>query len=72
MRQCITIEKKLCDRASCGRMPFRVLLKQWILAKFSCDRVYFWTIFYATGYRLWRDLPHMPFTSLVKYTPPGY
>ena len=28
---------------------FRVLLKQWILAKFLCGRVYFWAIFYAIG-----------------------
>ena len=28
--------------------------------------------FYATGYRVWRDLPHTPVTSLVKYLPPGY
>ena len=48
-------------------MPFRVPLKQWILAKFLCDRVYFWAIFYATGYRVWGDLPHNPVTSLVKY-----
>ena len=48
-------------------MPFRVLLKQWIMAKFLCDRVYFWAIFYATGYRVWRDLPHTPVTSLVKH-----
>ena len=40
------------------------------LAKFLCDRVYFWPIFHATGYRVWRDLPHTPVTSLVKY-PPG-
>ena len=33
--------RKLCDRVSRGRMPFRVLLKQWILAKF-----------YVTGYIL--------------------
>ena len=33
--------RKLCDRVSCRRMPFRVLLKQWIFAKF-----------YATGYRM--------------------
>ena len=25
--------------------------------------------FYATGYRVWRDLPHTPVTSLVKYSP---
>ena len=24
-------------------------------------------IFYATGYRVWRDLPHTPVTSLVRY-----
>ena len=58
---------KLFDRVSCGRMPFRVLLKQWILAKFLCDRVYFWPIFYATGYRVGRDLPRTAVTSLVNY-----
>ena len=63
--------RKLCDRVSCGRKFFRFLLKQWILAKFLCDRVYFWAIFYATGYRVWRALPHTPVTSLVKYPPPG-
>ena len=67
MRQGIRIDKKIMNRVSCGRMPFRVLLKQWILAKFLCDRVYFWAIFYAIGYRVWRDLPHTPVTSLVKY-----
>ena len=62
---------KLCDRVSCGRMPFRVrvLLKQWILAKFFETGYTFgaffmrqgtWGIFYATGYRVWRDLPHTP------------
>ena len=36
---------------------------------FLCDRVYFWGIFYATGYRVWRDLPHpRHFPSQV---PPG-
>ena len=25
--------------------------------------------FYATGYRMWRALPHIPVTSLVKYLP---
>ena len=62
--------RKLCDRVSCGRKFFRFRLKQWILAKFLCDRVYFWAIFYATGYRVWRALPHTPVTSLVKYPPP--
>ena len=38
--------------------------------KILCDRVYFWAIFYVTGYRVWRDLPHTPVTSLVKYPPP--
>ena len=70
MRQGITIDKKLCDRVSCGRTSFGVLLKQWILAKLLCDRVYLWAIFYATGYRVWRALPHIPVSSLVKY-PPG-
>ena len=45
-------------------------MKQWILAKLLCDRVYFWAIFYATGYRVLSGLPHTPVTSLVKY-PPG-
>ena len=62
--------RKLCDRVSCGRKFFRFLSKQWILGKFLCDRVYFWAIFYATGYRVWRALPHTPVTSLVKYPPP--
>ena len=62
--------RKLCDRVSCGRKPFRVLMKQWIFAKFLWDRVYFWAIFYATGYRVLSGLPHTPVTSLFKY-PPG-
>ena len=33
--------RKLCDRVSRRKMPFRVLLKQWILANFLCDRVCF-------------------------------
>ena len=41
-----------------------------LLAKFLSDRVYFWGIFYATGYRAWRGLPHTPVTSLRKYPPP--
>ena len=45
-------------------------MKQWILVKFLCDRVYFWAIFYATGYRVLSGLPHTPVTSLVKYPPP--
>ena len=45
-------------------------MKQWILAKFLCDRVYFWAIFYATGYRVLSSLPHTTVTSLVKYPPP--
>ena len=36
----------------------------------KCDRVYFWCIFYPTGHRAWKDLPHIPVTSLVKYPPP--
>ena len=27
--------------------------------------------FYATGYRVWRDLPRIPVTSLVKFQLPG-
>ena len=46
-------------------------MKQWILVKYLCDRVYFWAIFYATGYRVLSGLPHTPVTSLVKYSPPG-
>ena len=38
-----------------------------LLAKFLCDT---FEVFYATGYRVWRDLLHIPVTSLVKY-PPG-
>ena len=41
---------RLCERVSCGSTPFRVIMKQWILAKFFmrqgillgnflCDRV---------------------------------
>ena len=63
--------RKLCDRVSCGSTPFRVIMKQWILAKFLCNRVYFWTFFYATGYRVLSGLPHTPVTSLVKYPPGG-
>ena len=62
--------RKLCDRVSCGSTPFRVIMKQRILAKLLSDRVYFWEIFYATGYRVLSDLPHTPVTSLVKYPPP--
>ena len=46
-------------------------MKQRNLVKFLCDRVYFWAIFYATGYRVLSGLPHTPVTSLVKYPPPG-
>ena len=64
--------RKLFDMVSCGRMPFRVLLwKQWILAKFLCDRVYFWAIFYGTRYRVWRDLPHTPSLPLSSTPPLG-
>ena len=41
-----------------------------LLAKVLCDRVYFWGIFHAIGYRVWRDLPHIPVTSLSSTTPP--
>ena len=40
-------------------------------AKFLCDRVYFWPIFYTTGCRVLKGFPHTPVTSLVKY-PPGF
>ena len=46
-------------------------MKQWILVKFLCDRVYFWAIFYSTGCRVLSGLPHIPVTSLVKYPLPG-
>ena len=62
--------RKLCDRVSRGSTPFRVIMKQWILVKFLCDRVYFSAILYATGYRVLSGLPHTPVTSLVKYPPP--
>ena len=45
-------------------------MKQWILVKFLCYRVYFWAIFYATGYRVLSGLPHTSVISLVKYPPP--
>ena len=45
-------------------------MKQWILAKFLCDRVYFWATFYATGYRVLSGLPHIPVTSLSQVPPP--
>ena len=70
MRRGITIDKKIMRQGIMWKDAFRVLLKQCVLAKFLCDRVYFWTIFYATDYRVWIDLPHTPITSLVKYPPP--
>ena len=74
MRQGTVLQliRKLCDGVSCGRTFIRVLLKQWIVANFLCDREYFWAILDATGYSVWRALPHTPDTSLVKYPLPGW
>ena len=69
-RQGITIDKKIMRQGIMWKGIFRVLLNQWLSVKLLCDRVYFWGTFYATEYRVWRDLPHTPVTFLMKYTPP--
>ena len=73
MRQGIAIGKKimqgimkkgkLCDRVSQAKILFLVCFWD---AKFLCDRVYLWLIFYATGCRVRRGFPHTPFIFLVK------
>ena len=69
MRQGIRIVKKIMRQGVILKDIFRALLKQrsiYIFAKFVCDRVYF----LGQGYKMWRDFPHTPITSLIKYPPP--
>ena len=70
MRQGITIDKKIMRQGIMWKDILRVLLEQWILAKLYATW-YAFGIFYVTGYRVWKDLPHTPVTSLVKYLPKG-
>ena len=78
-----TVQASSCDVALPNNMEYdypptqrhrdphfgKIWIWIWVLAKFLCDRVYFWGILYATGYRMWRDFSHSPVTSLVKYPP---
>ena len=64
------IDKKLCNGVTRGRAFFRVLLKLWIMYTFGnifLRQGILLGHFDVTGYRAWRDLPHTPVTSLVKY-----
>ena len=49
MRQFITIDKKVMRQSITWGDIFKVLLKQWILGKFLCDRVYFGAFFMRQG-----------------------
>ena len=65
--------RKLYDRVSCGRTFCRFLLKQRVLYTFGNILMRQGILlghFCATGYRAWRDLPHNPISSLVKYPHP--
>ena len=65
----ITI-RKLCYRVSCGKKFFRIFLKQWILAKFLCDRVYFWAFFMRQGKEC-GEICHTPLSSPSQVLPGG-
>ena len=50
-------------QSSLETMDFgKISMRQGFVPNLLCDT--------ATGYRVWRDLPHTPITSLVKYPPP--
>ena len=67
MRQGITIDKKIMRQGIMWKDAFESSHETMDFGKILCDRIYIWGIFYATGYRVWRDFPHTPVTSLVKY-----
>ena len=69
MRQGVKIYNKIMRQGIILKGIFRAHLKQWIVYTFGkilCDRVYFWGIFYATGYKISRT----PLSFPVKYPPP--
>ena len=68
MRLGIKLIRKLCDRVSCGKTFFRVLLKQWIMYAFGkslCDSTQGVEWFSAHPRYFPSQVP-----SLVKFPPP--
>ena len=48
---------------------FKSCLETMDFGKIFMQQGILWGILYAKVYRVWRDLPHTPVTSIVKYPP---
>ena len=62
----ITIDKKIMRQGMMRNNAFQSSLETMDFGKIYIGQGILLAIFYATGYKVWRDLPHTPVTSLVK------